>query len=283
MECKEKFCIVIPVYSVELSPIDKIGLEKLYKVLGYKKYPTKFVCPKGLDLTNYRKIYPNFDIEEFDTKWFKGIYEYSQLCLQYEFYDRFSNYEYMFMYQLDSYIWEDRIEEICNMGYDYIGGPVFSGLSKWDLINKDTGKYEPKVGNGGCGWRKIETFKDICNPEGEFRKTYNITDEILANVVIEDKYFSNDIERKYDLYKPSYQKALSIVWDMSVPEIYDKWGYKKLPMCAHALYKYPTFWKDKVEEFNNDEIQKYCIDKIKKHLISSKQLHDKHQNMIKNK
>lgn len=276
MEVKKKFCIVIPVYTVELTIIDVIGLSRLQKVVGHKNYPTIFVCPKGLDLSNYRKIYPNFDVIEFPKKWFKGIYEYSQLCMQYNFYDKFSDYEYMFMYQLDSYIWEDRIEEVCNMGYDYIGGPVFSKLSNWDLIDKTTGIYSPKVGNGGCGWRKIETFKDICDPNGEFRQTYNITDEYLKNIYIEDKYFSNDIEKLYDMKKPSIDKTLKIVWDMSVPEIWDSIGENKFfPMCAHGIYKYPPFWKDKIEEYSSDLVYNYCMNKIKDNLEKHKKAHNK--------
>lgn len=269
MRGKSLFCITIPVYTTYIEPIEKIGLERLYKVVGDKNYPTIFICPEGLDLSEYRKIYPNFEVFEFDTKWFKGLKEYSQLCMQYDFYNRFSDYEYMFMYQLDSYIWEDRIAEVCKMGYDYIGGPIFSELSNWNLFDKETGKYSPKVGNGGCGWRKIETFKDICDPNGEFRQTYNITDEYLSNVKFEDKYFCNDIENMYDLNKPSIEKTLKIVWDMSVPEIWDQMiGENKFfPMCAHGIYKYPDFWKDKIEEFSNEEIFDYSINRIKLSLM----------------
>lgn len=269
MRGKSLFCITIPVYTTYIEPIEKIGLERLQKVVGDKNYPTIFICPEGLNLSEYRKIYPDFEVFEFDTKWFKGLKEYSQLCMQYDFYNRFSDYEYMFMYQLDSYIWEDRIAEVCKMGYDYIGGPIFSELSNWNLFDKETGRYSPKVGNGGCGWRKIETFKDICDPNGEFRQTYNITDEYLSNVKFEDKYFCNDIENMYDLNKPSIEKTLKIVWDMSVPEIWDQMiGENKFfPMCAHGVYKYPDFWKDKIEEFSSEEIFDYSINRIKLSLM----------------
>lgn len=272
---KKLFCIVIPVYTVDLTPVDNAGLTRLAKVVGDKNYPTIFVCPEELDLSNYKKIYPNFEVFEFDKKWFKGLYEYSQLCMQYEFYNRFSDYEYMFMYQLDSYIWEDRIEEVCKMGYDYIGGPIFSGLSTWDLVDKKTGKYTPKIGNGGCGWRKIETFKDICDPNGEFRQTYNITDEYLSKIYIEDKYFCNDIEKMYDLKKPSLEKTLTIVWDMSIPEIWESLGDKKFfPMCAHGIYRYYPFWKDKIEEYSSDEIQEYCRKRLQKSFENNKKSAD---------
>lgn len=259
----KKFCITIPVYTKELSIIDKIGLQKIYEIIGNKKYDVYFICPKSLDLTNYKNIYYNTLECRFDDKWFISLYSYTQLCMQYEFYDRFSEYEYMFMYQLDSYIWEDRIEEICNLGYDYIGGPIFSKLANWNLVDNN-GNYCPKVGNGGCGWRKISTFKDICNPNGEFRKFYNITDDYLKGISFEDKYFSNDIEHIYNLNKPSWEEALLYVWDASVPEIWNYFENDKIhPICAHGIYRYFNYWYGKIPEYTNLEVAEYSLNKVK--------------------
>lgn len=259
----KKFCITIPVYSENLNPIDTIGLTRLYNIIGEKNYDVYFICPISLCLDNYRKIFKNTLECRFNNEWFTSLYTYTQLCLQYEFYDRFSDYEYMFMYQLDSYIFEDRIEEICNLGYDYIGGPIFSLASGWNLTN-EYGEYSPKVGNGGCGWRKISTFKEICDVNGEFRTTYNITDEYIKKIAFEDKYFSNDIENLYDLYKPSWEETLKYAWDSSVPEIWNYLGENKyFPMCAHGVYKYPLFWKDKIKEYSSNEIIEYSYSKIK--------------------
>lgn len=260
----KKFCITIPVYSENLNPIDTIGLTRLYDVIGEKNYDVYFVCPISLSLDNYRKIFKNTLECRFNDEWFKSLYTYTQLCLQYEFYDRFSEYEYMFMYQLDSYIFEDKIEEVCNLGYDYIGGPIFSKISGWNLID-EYGKYSPKVGNGGCGWRKISVFKEICDPSGEFRTTYNITDEFIKKIAFEDKYFSNDIENLYDLYKPSWQETLRYTWDSSVTEIWNYLGKNKyLPICAHGIYKYPLFWKNIIKEYSSNEIIEYSMSKVRK-------------------
>ena len=73
----------------------------------------------------------------------------------------------------------------------------------------------------------------------------------------------------YDLKKPSISKALTIVWDMSVPEIWDYMiGENKFfPMCAHGIYKYPNFWKDKLEEYSSKEIHDICMSRVKLSLI----------------
>jgi hypothetical protein len=33
-------------------------------------------------------------------------------------------------------------------------------------------------------------------------------------------------------------------------------------MCAHGIYKYPDFWKDKIEEYSSDEIFNHCLTRI---------------------
>jgi hypothetical protein len=259
----KKFCITVPVYTKELSIIDKIGLRRLYEVIGNKNYDVYFICPNSLDLCNYRDIYHNTLECRFDDMWFTSLYTYTQLCLQYDFYDKFSDYEYIFMYQLDSYIWEDKIEKVCDLGYDYIGGPIFSKLANWNLVDNN-GNYTPKVGNGGCGWRKVSTFKDICDPNGEFRKKYNITDDYLKSISFEDKYFSNDIEYMYKLNKPSWEETLLYVWDSSVPEICEYLGDNNAhPICAHGIYRYFDHWYGKIPEYTTLEVVMYSFEKLK--------------------
>ena len=49
------------------------------------------------------------------------------------------------------------------------------------MVMKDDGKKKRikqiSVGNGGFSLRKVEVFKDLTNPKGEFRQYYNLTDE----------------------------------------------------------------------------------------------------------
>ena len=39
-------------------------------------------------------------------------------------YSRFEKYEYMLIYQLDAFVFSDRLMEFVEAGYDYIGAPL---------------------------------------------------------------------------------------------------------------------------------------------------------------
>lgn len=258
----KKFCIVIPIYKEELDPIDKLSLERLHKVIK-NKYDIYLVKSKSLDAKNYYNILNQKNVYEviFDDKYFESTSSYSQLCIQYDFYNSFSNYEYMYIYQTDCYLVKDKLEEWCDKGYEYVGSPIISSNANWkDYKHKD--KYEPQVGNGGFSLRKIEVFKDITNPEGEFRKKYNLDDDKLSKIIFEDKYFLNDIYDFYEIITPHWIEALSFGMDMNVDIIYNVMKYQDLPMGIHAWGKNIRYWQNVLEELkDNKEVIDFCEDK----------------------
>jgi hypothetical protein len=264
----KKFCIVIPIYKEELDCVEEISLNRLNTVIGEKGYDVYLVYPENMTLDNYYKIYKNLLCKSFDPLYFTNTMMYSQLCIDYNFYDAFSNYEYMLIYQLDCYLFFDAIEEWCNKGYDYIGGPIISTDCGWDTLKKNNEKnkkgYQPYVGNGGLSLRKINTFKDICNPNGELRKTYNLTDEVLANVKYEDKYFCNDLYEYYRLNIPNWKEAFSFAIDMSVDVVYNLFKLDPKPMGIHSVDKNIRWWKNHIEEFSDKNVIDYCEKKHEK-------------------
>lgn len=264
---KSKFCIVVPIYKYELNPIEKLSLERLIKIIQGKNYPLFLVKPETLDCTNYHNLINNRTkyVEIcFNDKYFKDIQGYSQLCLSYKFYDKFSPYEYMYIYQLDCYLIEDHLADWCEFGYDYVGGPILSTGAGWDTLDKKTNKWEPKVGNGGFSLRKIFTFKELTDPNGEFRKHYNITDELISKVVYEDKYFCNDLYNYYDLEMPNWIYASRFSMDMNV-DLYKKFfNIEYNPMGVHAWDRNIRHWKNIFEELKEDpSIVDFCEEKYK--------------------
>ena len=265
---KSKFCIIIPIYKEELDCTEKLSLKRLVKVIGQNNYPIFLVKPTSLNCDNYYKIINKDKVREisFDDKYFVDTKAYSQLCINYDFYNKFSVYEYMYIYQLDCYIFEDHLKDWCDFGYDYIGAPILATNAGWNTVNSRTNKWEPVVGNGGFSLRKISTFLDLTNPEGEFRKYYNITDELTSKVVYEDKYFCNDLYRFYDLELPNWLYASRFSWDMNV-DLYKKYfNIEYLPMAVHAWPKNIRYWQDKIEEIKNDKgniIVNFCEEKYK--------------------
>ena len=260
----KKFCIVIPIYKEDLDPIDEVSLERLHKVIK-NKYDIYLIKSDLLDTKNYYKILKQKNVYEviFDKKYFENTASYSQLCLQYDFYNKFSDYEYMYIYQTDCYLIKDKLEEWCNKGYEYIGPPIISNNAGWkDYKHKD--KYEPQVGNGGFSLRKIEVFKDITNPEGEFRKAYKLDDDKLKDIKYEDKYFLNDLYNFYEIITPSWIEALLFGMDMNVDIIYDTMKFKDLPMGIHAWGKNIRHWQNVLEELkDNKKVIDFCEEKYK--------------------
>ena len=278
-----EYCIVIPIYKAELDCVEEISLRRLRKILiddkmnvgiwhEYEDYsPVYLVCPKGLDTSKYEEIYnvgdEKIDLKkvEFDPGYFKSTATYSQLCINYDFYKTFDKYEYMLIYQLDCYLFKDEILQWCRKGYDYIGGPILSTDCGWDTVKKSRKgeEWKPFVGNGGLSLRKISTFLDITNPEGEFRKRYNLTDDKLKNVIFEDKYFCNDLYNLYELEVPNWKEALEFAMDMSIDVIYNYIKFEGTPMGIHSVDKNIRWWKKVIPEFMDEKVIDYCENKHK--------------------
>ena len=260
------FCIVIPVYKTELNCIEEISLKRLNTVIGEKNYDVYLVHPENLNLDIYYKYYSNLKSIAFLPDYFENTATYSQLCLNYDFYNTFSDYNYMLIYQLDCYLFYDAIEEWCNKDYDYIGGPIVSTDCGWDTLKKSqekNKKYHPYVGNGGFSLRKISTFKDICDPNGELRKLYNLTDEKLKQVAFEDKYFCNDLHDIYKLDIPFWKDAFNFGIDMSVDVVYNLFKLNPNPMGIHSFDKNIRWWKTRIPECMDEKVIQFCEEKHK--------------------
>lgn len=241
-----KIAVVIPIYKMELLETEKTSLAQCRSILD--KYDIIFACPKGFD--------PNGEItkskkEEFNIKYFKSLAGYNQLMLQSHFYERFLNYDYILIYQLDAFVFRDELEHWCAKDYDYIGAPwiasnnTFSKLLK-PFTSSRLKKREPifyKVGNGGFSLRKTKTFFNIST---ELRDTINYhlegkTEELYA---IEDVFWSLKVPEYYPEFSiPDYKEAIKFAIDRK-PAIALKMNNNKLPFGCHGITKpkVAKFW-----------------------------------------
>ena len=258
--------VVIPVYKETLDCVEEISLKRLYTVLKDSTQDVCLIYPDGMNTKAYTDIYPNLSLKTFDPKYFKNTQMYSQLCLSYDFYDYFSrDYKYMLIYQLDCYIFYNAIDEWCEKGYDYVGGPILSTDCGWDTVKKsrEGQKWQPYVGNGGLSLRNLETFKEITDPNGALRKSLGLTDEKLSGVRFEDKYFCNDLYDYYELSIPNWIDAMNFALDMSVDIIYNHLNLNPKPMGIHSVDKNIRFWKHVIPEFKEQKVIDYCEEKHK--------------------
>ena len=258
--------IVIPVYKETLDCVEEISLKRLYTVIGQSNHDVCLVYPEGLNTKVYSDIYPNLKYKSFDPKYFVNTAMYSQLCISYDFYNYFSaDYKYMLIYQLDCYLFYDAIDEWCAKDYDYIGGPILSTDCGWDTVKKsqEGQKWHPYVGNGGLSLRKLETFKEITDPNGIFRKSLDLTDDKLKGVVFEDKYFCNDLYNYYELSIPNWIESMNFALDMSVDVVYNHLKLDPKPMGIHSVDKNIRWWKKVIPEFSDQSVIDYCEEKHK--------------------
>ncbi|NJM15063.1 MAG: hypothetical protein HC896_06520 [Bacteroidales bacterium] len=130
MAAKDPVGIVIPLYKPMPDQAELASLQQCARILGH--YPIVFVCPQGLDLSNYQGIFPRYGVETFPPKYFRNIAGYNRLLLSAGFYSRFGRYPYIFIYQPDAWVFRDELTEWCQRGYDYIGarGWKFPKLKK---------------------------------------------------------------------------------------------------------------------------------------------------------
>ena len=134
--------IGIPIYKEVLTSFEEISLQQIDHVMhAWKKV---FIAPQSMNF-NYGENYADYEIFRFDDRYFESTSSYSELLLTEDFYKRFNESNYILIYQLDAFVFSDRLKEFCDLGYDYIGAPANGG--NWS-------KYH--VGNGGFSLRNIQ-------------------------------------------------------------------------------------------------------------------------------
>lgn len=140
-------CVILPIYKVTPNKTEVVAFERCIKVL--KRYPMSICTYKGLDVSYYvdRLNEENviYTIDYFHERFFRSTDGYNELHLSSDFYKHYLQYKYMLVYQLDAYIFEDRLSEWMEKGYDYVGAPWLT----------DDGNEFVGVGNGGFCLKKI--------------------------------------------------------------------------------------------------------------------------------
>lgn len=246
----KKVIIVIPVYK---RPESTTSIQRCVEILH--NYDICFVAPKNLDTLDYEQILVTAGkqilIKRFNDKYFKSARSYSKLCLESKFYKAFSDYEYMFLFQEDGWIFKDELKYWCNKGFDYIGAPWFAGYDKAD-------KNSPMIefsGNGGVSLRKIPSFIRALNrEESTIARFTEFLENFLHNGVIKTEFERLKNRVNEDVVITSYlrKKGLKIAPNKdamffsfeTLPEQLYRLTGEKLPFACHAYKKYnPEFWK----------------------------------------
>lgn len=219
-EYTDKCIIGIPVYKSILTETEKASLNQLCKIIGHS-YEICLICPDDIQLNDYINIAYNNGVYLsflFCAKdYFKSTETYSYLCETAEFYKCFKKYDYLFIYQLDGWIFSNLLYYYINLNVDYIGG-------LWNDGHKES------IGNGGVSLRRVQKFIDICEglTEEDYKKDY---------VKQEDIFFCETLRNKVKLKFPSLKIASNFALTNRYQYFIQKYNNNHLPMCLHAWNK----------------------------------------------
>lgn len=235
---KKEVAIVIPIYKEELLELESISLLQMTKVfVDYDKF---FVMPFSL------KKYPLVkEIERiwFDNKWFKNSSCYSKLLMNTQFYEIFIQYKYILIYQLDAFVFEDKLKYFCDLDYDYIGAPWLCGLKiyhnyQYNILH---------VGNGGFSLRNVVKCIELIKQKQKFFQQY----------INEDIFFSLGSSEKFRV--APIRIALEFSFEREVRKCFEL-NENKLPFGCHAWERYDLeFWKPYLEEYGYKIEKSYLL------------------------
>jgi hypothetical protein len=271
---KSDIAVLLMVYQLKKDSLEEISFQQCLSVL--KEYPIVVVKPESLDLMSWDFKGINVSFENFNDQHFANIGAYSRLLLSLEFYKRFTRYQYMLIYQLDAFVFSDKLIDWCEKGFDYVGAPWFSGFSSKENEGEFMG-----VGNGGFSIRRIAahlkvlksfsfitTIKENWNnrfvlnspPSNLLKHTAGfLLDYSLRNNSYwlfnnfkgnEDRFWGLYAARNFDwFYVPSCKEAAAFSFEMQPQRLYEL-NNRELPFGCHAWWKYDlVFWKPHIEKY----------------------------------
>lgn len=254
-----KVKIVVPVYSERLYEKERKSLHQTVKMLG--RYPIVLLAPEGMDISAVTDEFPTLDVLRVTDEWLgskNGIAGYNCMMLSREFYEMFSDCEYILICQTDAWIFRDELEQWCDRGYDYVGAPwpkrkvydnpfikCYLKLRK-ALFSSPTRILRQegfdKVGNGGLSLRRVSSFIAACDRYAEIIAYFKAHRGTRYN---EDWFWA--IVPKEFVY-PSFREALDFSFDVK-PEMCFELTGGRLPFGCHGWNKRRMygFWQPIIE------------------------------------
>lgn len=266
--------ILIPVYKAP-SEEELRSFRQCLSVLH--AYPIVMVTHQQADVSVYTAVLQEsgvgYSYQYFDESYFNSITAYSCLLLERKFYERFLDAEYIFIYQLDGFVFRDELKDWCQREFDYIGAPWFRHYGTHEAGNK---LY--KVGNGGVSLRKVAAFirifdQPLCLPvysfyvrnirkKGFFRVCYKTLEMFFLLLftkrsveyylqhytdprINEDCFWADALSSApFALKVPDVKTAALFCMEKSPSYLFHLSG-EKIPFACHAYekYEYEIFWK----------------------------------------
>jgi len=143
----KRVAVMVPLPTPELGRDEEISMRCLRAHLD--RYDKFLLVPRGMKVD-----FEGFVVIELDRKHFGSAANHNRLLYLPEFWERFSDYEFILMYHLDALVFSDQLEEWCGKGYDFIGAPFMKcGDSPWVMVER--------VGNGGFALYRVSSVLQV--------------------------------------------------------------------------------------------------------------------------
>jgi hypothetical protein len=231
--------VLIPVYKAEMDAFECYAVEHSLKVLAGQDIV--FVGPRGLDMETTTRRFGSFPCMAFDDVFFASVQGYNRLLLSVDFYQSFSDYEFVLILQTDAIVIRDELSYWCKQPFDYIGAPwpdgyeLFVNMGRFDGVNGK--KVKVYVGNGGLSLRRVRKCVALLKEFGEEVNVFNRTGSS------EDLFFSVMGALSYDFVIPNEITASRFAMELK-PSFYHAVNGGLAPMGGHAWWVYePEFWR----------------------------------------
>lgn len=199
--------VLIIAHKSALNPAEKASLAQCYKILG--KHRIVLICPRGLDVSEYKRIYPDAEVDFVNSRWHSSYRMFNRLKIEPFIYKRFQEFRFILFYELDAWVFSDQLDYWCSLEYDFIGAPWFQGLAAATENSAFVG-----VGNGGFSLRKVSShlkatsvFKYIKGPSELWRAFTAEPDlkkffRLLTNISFRNNFHHlfNNYRRNEDIF-----------------------------------------------------------------------------------
>ncbi len=242
---KKECIVVIPIYKSELNGIERKSLERCREELC--GYPFTFIAPGDIKEQFYLENYPEIPIRKYENWQHDRLDDYNALMLNPEFYQGFSLYEFMFLFQTDGWFLgsKEQFQTFLQMDVDYIGAPwgdegfrfckrIIPGAGKIKLLYLLEQSVTCYVGNGGVSLRRISQMIALLQ---EKRKA------LLTWEKAEDLFISYHAQKsKCHFRVASKEVAEGFALEMNMRE---KISTGKIPMAVH---KWETFYPELLDD-----------------------------------
>ena len=205
-------------------------------------YINKFTNDKYGIIHKFKTVY-------YDDICFSSLNAYNNmLMLSENFYGDYStSYDYMLVYQLDGYIFDNQLDYFLDKNYDFIGGyylPLYVNDLKYNNFN-NLDVERQLIMNGGVALKKIS----FCLNALRMHYSEFIEGCVFNNIfayINEDTYFSMFYETKVDAIE---SMKFSLNW--SGAENYWAIINFEYPFCCHGINK-SKFLLKLIEKYNRE-------------------------------